>query len=111
MTFTKGIGTPKYMAPEVLDKHKYKKAADIYSFFITMLEIFIWEEVFQKDVLRFKFAWDIADFTSAGKRLIIPNNVPSDLSEIITKSWVQNPKERTPIENIENALENFYNSI
>ncbi|ELP85861.1 serine/threonine protein kinase, putative [Entamoeba invadens IP1] len=30
MTFTKGIGTPTYMAPEVLNKEHYKKPADVY---------------------------------------------------------------------------------
>ena len=38
MTFTKGIGTPTYMAPEVLNKEKYKKAADVYSFGVMMYE-------------------------------------------------------------------------
>ncbi|ELP94376.1 protein serine/threonine kinase, putative [Entamoeba invadens IP1] len=32
MTFTKKIGTPKYMAPKVFDRIKYKKASDVYSF-------------------------------------------------------------------------------
>ena len=27
--FTRGIWTPMYMVPEVLDKEKYKKAADV----------------------------------------------------------------------------------
>ncbi|ELP90340.1 protein serine/threonine kinase, putative [Entamoeba invadens IP1] len=31
MTFTKRIGTPVYMAPEVLQQEKYKKSADVYS--------------------------------------------------------------------------------
>ena len=42
MTFTKGIGTPVYMAPEVLNKEKCKKAADVYSFGVTMYEAFKW---------------------------------------------------------------------
>ena len=38
MTFSKGIGTPIYMSPEVLNKQHYKKQSDIYSFSITMFE-------------------------------------------------------------------------
>ena len=39
MTFTKGIGTPTYMSPEILNKEHYKKPSDIYSFSITMYEV------------------------------------------------------------------------
>ena len=42
MTFTKGIGTPVYMSPEVLNKQHYKKPSDIYSFSITMYEVMKW---------------------------------------------------------------------
>ncbi|ELP92422.1 protein serine/threonine kinase, putative, partial [Entamoeba invadens IP1] len=49
MTFTKGIGTPVYMAPEVLNQEYYKKPADIYSFAITMYETFGWCEAYPDD--------------------------------------------------------------
>ncbi|GAB1221589.1 hypothetical protein ENUP19_0082G0125 [Entamoeba nuttalli] len=39
MTFTKLIGTPKYMAPEILNHQHYKMQSDIYSFSITMFSI------------------------------------------------------------------------
>ncbi|BFU19172.1 hypothetical protein CL6EHI_172740 [Entamoeba histolytica] len=48
MTFTKGIGTPKYMAPEVLNHQHYKMPSDIYSFSITMLQIITWQDPFPK---------------------------------------------------------------
>ena len=41
MTFTKGIGSPTYMAPEVLNK-KCKSPADVFSFGVTMLEMLKW---------------------------------------------------------------------
>ncbi|ELP95342.1 serine/threonine protein kinase ppk33, putative [Entamoeba invadens IP1] len=62
MTFTKGVGTPKYMAPEILNKQKYKMPSDVYSFAVTMFECFGWCNAFPPD--KFKFAWDIADFIS-----------------------------------------------
>ncbi len=42
MTFTKGIGTPVYMSPEVLNQEHYKKLSDIYSFSITISENMKW---------------------------------------------------------------------
>ncbi|ELP89954.1 tyrosine kinase, putative, partial [Entamoeba invadens IP1] len=111
MTFTKGIGTPKYMAPEVLERKKYKKAADVYSFAITMFEVFSWEEAFKKDDERFKYAWNIADFTSGGKRLEISKVIPYKLSVIITKSWTQETTQRMSIENVQSALQSYINII
>ena len=43
MTFTKGIGTPTYMSPEILNRQHYKKPSDIFSFSITMYEVMKWE--------------------------------------------------------------------
>ncbi|ELP87709.1 protein serine/threonine kinase, putative [Entamoeba invadens IP1] len=60
MTFTKGIGTPVYMAPEVLKKEKYTKSADIFSFGVTMYEVFGWTNAYPLDA--FKFPWKIAEF-------------------------------------------------
>ncbi|ELP84119.1 serine/threonine protein kinase ppk33, putative [Entamoeba invadens IP1] len=77
MTFTKGIGTPIYMAPEILKKEKYKKRADIYSFGVTMFECLSWKEAYPKK--DFKYPWKIAEFVMNGKRLEnihhIPNNI------------------------------------
>ncbi|ELP85500.1 protein serine/threonine kinase, putative [Entamoeba invadens IP1] len=53
MTFTKGIGTPTYMAPEVLKKEKYKMSADIYSFGVTIYECVGWCEAYPKDEFKF----------------------------------------------------------
>ena len=50
MTFTKGIGSPTYMAPEVLNKKKYKSAADVYSFGMMMYECFKWGEAFPNEL-------------------------------------------------------------
>ena len=46
LTFTKGVGTPKYMAPEILNKDHYKKQSDIYSFAVVMLEVMVWKDVY-----------------------------------------------------------------
>ena len=106
MTFTKGIGTPKFMAPEVLNKEKYKMPADIYSFAITMLEVMIWKDAFPKN--KFSFAWNIADFVASGKRPDTINQVTNpELNNLIQMCWLQNPKERLTIDFVVSLLETF----
>ncbi|EMD46857.1 serine/threonine protein kinase HT1, putative [Entamoeba histolytica KU27] len=48
MKFTKGIGTPIYMALDVLNQEYSKMPSDIYSFSITMSQITTWKDVFHK---------------------------------------------------------------
>ena len=96
MTFTKGIGTPAFMAPEVLDKQKYKKPADIYSFSITMYEIFGWGEAYPKTV--FKYPWKIAEFVTEGYRQPKTDCITIEEYQLIEKAWEQNPKERLELE-------------
>ncbi|ELP83546.1 protein serine/threonine kinase, putative [Entamoeba invadens IP1] len=105
MTFTKGIGTPKYMAPEVLNQEKYKKEADVYSFAITMYECFGWKEAFPKNI--YKFAWDIADSIAIGKRPKL--DVFNEQQKlIIEKAWKHDPKQRSDISDIIKSLESMH---
>ena len=106
MTFTKGIGTPVYMAPEVLDQQHYKKPADIYSFAITMFECFGWEECYPKS--EFKFPWKIAEFVSSGHRMRKKHEISDDEYDLIEKCWCQNPNDRLEIKEIIKKLEELY---
>ncbi|ELP88535.1 serine/threonine protein kinase HT1, putative [Entamoeba invadens IP1] len=105
MTFTKGIGTPKYMGPEILNKNKYKKSADIYSFAITLLEVLTWVEPFPKEI--YKFGWSIADLISIGKRPSTILKLEKKYQSIIENAWKQEPKERSDINTIIACLEHL----
>ncbi|ELP91717.1 protein serine/threonine kinase, putative [Entamoeba invadens IP1] len=105
MTFTKGIGTPKYMAPEVLNKEKYTKGADVFSFAITMYEVLTWKDPFPKE--KFRFPWSIADFISAGKRFDRPEEIPEKLFDILKVMWNQSSRERCDIKKTIEMLENY----
>ncbi|ELP91491.1 protein serine/threonine kinase, putative [Entamoeba invadens IP1] len=85
MTFTKGIGTPTYMAPEILKQQKYKKSADVYSFGITMFEVISWKEPYSKD--QFKYPWKIAEFVMAGNRLKKLEMMSNEQYDIISDCW------------------------
>ncbi|ELP88218.1 protein serine/threonine kinase, putative [Entamoeba invadens IP1] len=102
MTFTKGIGTPSYMAPEVLQQEHYKMASDVYSFAITMYECFVWGEAYPKST--FKFPWEIPEFVTSGKRLARPEKMDTDLYNVIDMCWSKNPVERMKIEDVVKAL-------
>ncbi|EKE37303.1 hypothetical protein ENUP19_0020G0012 [Entamoeba nuttalli] len=109
MTFTKGIGTPVYMAPEILKKDKYKMPADVYSFAVTMLHILMWDAPYQGSL--FKYPWSIANFVADGNRLDCPENVSPECFELIEQAWVQNPKERLSINEIVIKLQQLYDII
>ena len=92
MTFTKGVGSPTYMAPEVLNKEKYKKAADVFSFGVMMFECFKWGEAYPK--AQFKFPWQISTFVQAGKRAGKPAEMPGAVYDIVSACWAHDPKDR-----------------
>ncbi|ELP89019.1 protein serine/threonine kinase, putative [Entamoeba invadens IP1] len=106
MTFTKGIGSPVYMAPEVLKQEKYKKPADVYSFAITMYECFAWRCAYVD--LAFKFPWKIAEFVVGGHRLDKPNDVDEKVYNLITLCWSQHQLERLEIGDVVNKLQKLY---
>ncbi|ELP85534.1 protein serine/threonine kinase, putative [Entamoeba invadens IP1] len=102
MTFTKGIGTPVYMAPEVLNKEKYTKGADIFSFGVTMYETFGWCEAYDKT--EFKFPWKIAEFVINRNRLPKKEMMSDKQYELIDKCWKHENKERPTISKVLDAL-------
>ena len=86
MTFTKGVGTPIYMAPEVISKDdKYKKTADVYSFGVMLYECFVWGDAYPKQ--QFKFPWQISAFVQAGKRLERPDGMSADVYDVVQQCW------------------------
>ncbi|ELP89119.1 fibroblast growth factor receptor 1 precursor, putative, partial [Entamoeba invadens IP1] len=105
MTFTKGIGTPVYMAPEVLKQEKYKKSADIYSFGITLYETFKWGEAYEKE--KFKFPWKIAEFVISGKRLEKKEIMCEKHFKLVQNCWSQRPEDRPNIDEVVNNLKAF----
>ncbi|ELP87638.1 protein serine/threonine kinase, putative [Entamoeba invadens IP1] len=102
MTFTNGIGTPKYMAPEVLNKQHYKKPADVYSFAITMLECFLWSNAYPKSI--YMYPWTIADDVASGKRPNTIKTLEEKYQSVIEKCWKQETEKRCTINEAINEL-------
>ncbi|ELP95026.1 protein serine/threonine kinase, putative [Entamoeba invadens IP1] len=101
MTFTAGIGTPKYMAPEILKKAKYGKPADIYSLGITIYEIVLLRDVYG---IEYKYPWNIANAVVSGKRPSVNEMTPT-LARVVENCWTQAEYERWDIDKVASELE------
>jgi len=89
---TSGVGTPAFMAPEILDSKPYSKPADVYSFGISMYEL--WTEKTPYSSAGFTKPWDIAHFVVKGDRLPIPSDMPALYAQIMCECWQQDPSKR-----------------
>ncbi|ELP94191.1 protein serine/threonine kinase, putative [Entamoeba invadens IP1] len=105
LTFTKAIGTPSFMSPEILRMEKYTKQADVYSFAVTMFETFIWDKSYPETNKKFEYPWLIADFVTSGKRIGKPDNMENSVFELISLCWDNNPNQRPTFEQIKSRLE------
>jgi serine/threonine protein kinase len=89
---SRGVGTPIYMAPELMlgKKTAYNCQCDVYS-----LALLIWELLAEKapfaGVAR---AWDLPDLVLGGARPVISDSWPAELKDVINKGWLSNPASR-----------------
>eukprot|EP00727_Mastigamoeba_balamuthi_P013054 m51a1_g8371 putative protein serine threonine (751) ;mRNA; r:147310-150555 len=88
--YSKGIGTPHYMSPEVLSNKPYSVKADVFSFGVVLWELFT------------QIIWDIAKFVTEGRRLPLPSGdgIPPALGELISCCWEQESSQRPDISNV-----------
>eukprot|EP00727_Mastigamoeba_balamuthi_P013046 m51a1_g8364 putative protein serine threonine (1457) ;mRNA; r:127127-133694 len=92
--YTNGVGTPIYMAPEIIANNPYGPKADVYSYGVTLLEL-VTEEV-PYETFENQFA--ITRFVSDGSRLDVPECPVADL---IRKCWAQSQEERPDFNTVE----------
>ncbi|GMH96195.1 hypothetical protein TrVE_jg4839 [Triparma verrucosa] len=115
MTMTQ-VGSPVYMAPEVLKGERYDERIDIYSYAITLLEMLVLAEsvfeVFEKSFKKLK-GEDAVLTPLALTRMValenfrpdLPANIPKSLSDLIKACWSQNPNSRPNFEAILERLD------
>eukprot|EP01107_Rhizomastix_libera_P004069 TRINITY_DN1705_c2_g1_i2.p1 TRINITY_DN1705_c2_g1~~TRINITY_DN1705_c2_g1_i2.p1 ORF type:complete len:1208 (-),score=319.24 TRINITY_DN1705_c2_g1_i2:43-3381(-) len=94
---TAAVGTPSFIAPEVIgesSKATYSLSGDVFSF--AMLLWNLWTEV--EPYAEYKTVFAIYAFIMDGKRLPIPSDCP--FASLIQKCWAQNPDSRPTFEEI-----------
>ena len=105
---TKGVGTPAFMAPEILDTKPYSKPADVYSFGVSMYEL--WTEKTPYTNCGFTKPWDIAHFVISGQRLPVPRDMPAAYAAVMCACWAHDPARRPTFAQVVEMLEEALDS-
>mmetsp|Transcript_5315 Transcript_5315/g.8221 ORF Transcript_5315/g.8221 Transcript_5315/m.8221 type:complete len:1096 (+) Transcript_5315:131-3418(+) len=105
-TVKEQVGTPIFMAPELLQNQAYTEKVDIYSF-----SICVWE------MLTGKIPFDTLDYDGLVKAVVnqqarppMPRNIPSALADLLSACWAQDPAKRPSIGAVLQRLEKIHNS-
>eukprot|EP00048_Salpingoeca_helianthica_P013389 m.200588 g.200588 ORF g.200588 m.200588 type:complete len:471 (+) comp15497_c12_seq1:120-1532(+) len=90
---TKGIGTPLWMAPEILAGQRYGPSADVYSFAIVMWEIAAQGEPWPD--VRGPFLQDtLCTLVHSGKRPAVDPSWPATYVHLMQRCWSSEPEAR-----------------
>jgi len=110
MTMTRGVGSPFYMAPEMIEGNtKYTRAVDVYSFSIMCVEL--WNESLPYSELQFDTPFAFAMYVMDGYRPQIREDCPPDLAELIFECWDQERTKRPPFDNVAKELRSVVGNI
>ena len=99
--YTKHIGTPQFMAPEVIHDNKYTELIDVYSYGIILYQLLTkktpYSEYLELD------RESLFDDVKSGKRPSIPENCKNNnktIVDLIEKCWNQDPSKRPTMESV-----------
>jgi len=101
-----GVGSRRYMAPEVALCQPYNQKADVYSFGVILFEMVTLRtpfelyspEMYQRLVCE------------EGQRPQIPSDVPQDIADLITQCWAQDPDDRPSMRSVLSKLQTLCDS-
>ncbi|KAH3756208.1 serine/threonine-protein kinase STY13 [Pelomyxa schiedti] len=101
--YTNGVGTPIYMAPELLRAEMYNSKADVYSYSLVLWEMWTREEAWSDTV-----CWDIPKNVQKGIRPKIPEDCPAEYSQLMIKCWDASAANRPAFAEIVNTLNDMF---
>jgi len=97
------VGTPVYMAPEVISKSRYSESADIYSLGIVLYEIFTgitaYSDKSEKNIMNL-----MIDIATNGLRPTMPVDVNPAIKQMIDECLDKNPETRPTAAELELRL-------
>ena len=87
---TAALGTPIYMAPEILEHKPYSAKIDVYSFGVMLWVLYTRREPYTE----LKRQWDIPKYVIKGNRPTVPDHCPEPLRELFNQCWAHDPRDR-----------------
>lgn len=89
------IGTPSWMAPELIQGTQYDEKVDVYSFGVVLFELVSGEIPFSRNYGReMNHVRIVYDVVKHGARPIFPDFIPDPAKALIGRCWSQDPRER-----------------
>lgn len=101
---TRGVGSRRWMAPEVCITNRYGLSADVYSFGLVLWHLCTLQTPFQKHFDRQKHLQLVV---RQGKRPKVPSFLSPELRQLITRCWSVNPAERPGTEEVYQTLQHI----
>eukprot|EP00727_Mastigamoeba_balamuthi_P011117 m51a1_g6628 putative tyrosine (1129) ;mRNA; f:61481-66260 len=113
-SLTERVGSPIWMAPEVISGSKYEKSCDVFSFAVILYEVLTGEIPYCRSVtpeghVSFWKSAEIRAFVLEGKRPPIPPQIPRPCVDLITLCWAQDPAARLGFTDVLQRLEEWLN--
>jgi serine/threonine protein kinase len=100
-TQTEVMGSLYWAAPESISEGKFSMASDVYSYGITL-----WELITRKDIYPGKNPLNVAMEVVKGTRPPVPQDCPTEVSQLMEKCWDADPNKRPSFKEILRYLEN-----
>jgi len=106
---TSNVGTPAYLAPEVLSSEaacEYSESVDVYSFGILLIEILSKERPYAEQASNLDVV-ALAILILKGTRPRIHEAIPTALKDLASSCWRDTPKERPTMGQVLHRLQQF----
>lgn len=104
ITMTGLIGSPAYMAPEIINEEGYIKASDVYAFGIILSEILSGQKPYSQHKKLSSYALLLKVVN--GYRPLLDPSIPEAYKELIQRCWHQEPSCRPTFDQIVSELQN-----
>ncbi|ELR16527.1 protein kinase domain containing protein [Acanthamoeba castellanii str. Neff] len=101
---TAALGTPIYMAPEILEHKPYSAKIDVYSFGVMLWVLYTRREPYTE----LKRQWDIPKYVIKGNRPTVPDHCPEPLRELFNQCWTHDPRDRLDMSEVVTLLEKLF---